>query len=127
MNPKDIVGLKKVQLSVVPPVSIIYEALAMQYGAFLAPKADGTFGYGPFNWRDQPISASQYYSAMLRHLMDWWDGENLAPDSLVHHLGHLKAGAGIVLDAMEVGVLKDDRPRVPGTAAAMFERLRKKD
>lgn len=127
MNPKDIVGLKKVQLSVVPPVSIIYEALAMQYGAFLAPKADGTFGYGPFNWRDQPIQASQYYSAMMRHLMDWWDGENLAPDSLVHHLGHLKAGAGIVLDAMEIGVLKDDRPRVPGMAAAMFERLRKKD
>jgi len=125
-NPKDKVGSLKVDLSVVPPASIIYEAQAMYYGAYLAPKVDGTFGYGPFNWRDQPITLSRYYSAAMRHGFDFWDGEDLASDSLVHHLGHWKAGIGIIIDALECGTLIDDRPKVKGPAAALFEHLRKK-
>jgi len=125
MNVKDQVALTKVNMAVVPPSSIIYEALALQYGAFLAPKADGTFGYGPFNWRGSPIKASVYHGAILRHELDWWDGENTAPDSLVHHLGHLKATAGILIDAIETGNLIDDRPP-KGTAAALFEVFRLK-
>lgn len=125
-NPKDLMGQRKVNLAIVPAAGIIYEAQAFYYGAYLAPKADGTCGYGPYNWRDEPIKLSEYYSAIVRHGMDFMDGEDFAPDSLAHHLGHLRATANIMLDAMECGTLIDDRPKVKGPAAALFERLRKK-
>lgn len=120
LTPKDLVGLSKVPLiSVVPPSSIIYEALAMRYGAYLAPRADGGFGYGPFNWRTKGVRASIYVDTFLRHAFGWWDGEDLASDSKVHHLAHLKASCGVILDAIETGTFIDDRP-TPGTSPAML-------
>lgn len=124
INPKDLVGLAKVRLWVVPPASIIYEALAMQYGAYEAVKADGTKGYGPFNWRENPVRFSVYYDAIQRHATRFLDGENVDPDSKVHHLAHLKASAGILIDALEIGNLVDDRPR-PGSAATIIDRNRR--
>ena len=120
-NPKDLMGCKKVpMLSVIPPASIIYEGLAMRYGAHLAPKADGTLGYGPFNWRENNVVASIYVDACMRHLMSWVDGEANASDSDVPHLGHAKACLGILADAIENGNLVDDRPS-PGPAARLLE------
>ena len=109
MNPKDEIGRSKPRIaSVVPPASIIHEARAMEFGAFKAGK-DGQ-GYGPFNWRDQPVTLSVYLDAIERHFLAFIDGENFAGDSGVHHLAHLKAGCGIILDALETGNLIDDRP-----------------
>lgn len=111
LTPKDLVGISKVPLiSVVPPSSIVYEALAMRYGAYLAPRADGGKGYGPFNWRTKGVRASIYIDTFLRHAFGWWDGEDIASDSQVHHLGHLKASCGVVIDAIETGTFIDDRP-----------------
>jgi hypothetical protein len=127
-NPKTLMGkLKMPMLSVVSSASLIHEAHAMQYGAYLAPKKDGTFGYGPYNWRDQPIEAMVYVDAAMRHLMQWVEGEEVASDSLVHHLGHAKATLGILLDAIENNTVIDDRPKVRSmVATAMFERLKRK-
>lgn len=120
LTPKDMVGISKVPLiSVVPPASIIYEALAMRYGAYLAPRADGGFGYGPYNWRTKGVRASIYIDTFLRHAFGWWDGEDVATDSNVHHLGHLKASCGVVLDAIESKTFIDDRPP-PGTSPTML-------
>lgn len=110
-NPKDLMGIKKVPfLSVIPSSSLIYEALAMQYGAYEAPRADGVRGYGPYNWRDNKVIASIYVDACMRHIMDWVDGEANARDSKRPHLGHAKACLGILADAIESGNLIDDRP-----------------
>ena len=110
-NPKDLMGIKKVPfLSVIPSSSLIYEALAMQYGAYEAPRADGEKGYGPYNWRDNKVIASIYVDACMRHIMDWVEGEANAPDSKRPHLGHAKACLGILADAIESGNLIDDRP-----------------
>jgi hypothetical protein len=126
LNPKDAVGQSKVPIvSVIPPASIVHEAAAMRYGAHEAPRKDGGKGYGPYNWRSAQVRASIYVDAAIRHILDWWDGEDLAPDSKVHHLGHAKAGLGILLDAMETGNLVDDRP-TPGKAAEILERLRRR-
>lgn len=126
-NPKTLMGrLKLPILTVVPPSSIIGEAEAMRYGAFEAPRADGTKGYGPFNWRDQTIEAMTYIDAAHRHMFAWVDGEEVASDSLVHHLKHAKATLGILLDAIAIGKWQDDRPKVPGTAAAMLEKAKQK-
>jgi hypothetical protein len=118
-NPKTLMGRQKLSLlSVVPPASIICEAEAMHYGAFEAPRKDGTKGYGPFNWRDDPVEMMIYLDAMLRHALALIDGEDFDPDSGKSHLGHAKACLGIIADAKENGTLIDDRPKVRKGAAA---------
>lgn len=112
MNPKDKLASKKVDLSLVPPASIIYEAQAMEFGGLSGMTTRGVqgHGYGPFNWRENKVNARVYIAAAMRHLLSYLDGEDVADDSKVHHLGHAKACCGIVLDAMETGNLIDDRP-----------------
>jgi hypothetical protein len=127
-NPKTLTGALKVPVfTVVPPASIIGEAEAMRYGAFEAPRIDGSKGYGPFNWRDQKIEAMTYIDANQRHIMAWVDGEELAPDSLVHHLKHAKASLGILIDAIEHSMWIDNRPKVrQQVASTMLERGKRK-
>jgi hypothetical protein len=120
INPKTLASSQKVPvLSVVPPASIIAQAIAMRYGAFLAPKVDGTRGYGPYNWRDQPIEAHVYIDAAMRHLMQWWDGdeyeiirddEGRAIDK-VSHLASALATIGILIDAKANDTMIDNRPQ----------------
>jgi hypothetical protein len=100
-NPKDLVGAKKVSLSKIPSVALAHEAYALM---------DGAVKYGPYNWRDQPIQASIYVDAFMRHVSAWFDGEDYAEDSGGHHLGHARACLAIILDAQETGNLIDDRP-----------------
>lgn len=100
-NPKTAVGSTKVPLHLVPPVASHYMALAF---------GDGAKKYGPYNWREHKVSASVYFGAARRHLDAWWDGEDVSRDALVHHLGHVMACCAILLDAMSVDKLNDDRP-----------------
>lgn len=116
MNPKDLLGIQKVPLHLVPASSTIYQALAM---------ADGAHKYGPYNWRDNKVIASIYISACKRHLDAWFDSsEELAGDSEIPHLGHALACIGIIVDAYETGNLKDDRP-IPGAAAKLLKKWAK--
>ena len=100
-NPKDAIGLTKPSIHCVPPVSIYTQAAAM---------TDGVSKYGLMNWRENDVLASVYYNAAQRHLMSWFEGEQVASDSGVHHLGHALACLGIILDAEHGGNLIDDRP-----------------
>lgn len=111
-NPKTVLGIKKVPLHLVPPVAKI--ALAEAF-------ADGATKYGPYNWRDNAVSASIYYAAAMRHMDAWWDGEENSKDANVPHLAHAMACLAIVLDAMSIGQLNDDRPK-KGAAAAWQDR-----
>jgi hypothetical protein len=105
-NPKDILGAQKVSLSYLPPVAVLHAAHALMNGASK---------YGPYNWRDKAVRASIYVDACERHLNAWFDGEEEAADSGVHHLGHAIACLAILLDAQETGNLVDDRPVNAGT------------
>jgi len=100
-NPKTAVGAKKVPLHLIPPAAKHVLAEAM---------ADGAKKYGPFNWRETGVTASTYVSAAQRHIDAWWDGEDLSPDALVHHLGHAMACMAILIDVISLGKLNDDRP-----------------
>lgn len=121
-NPKDAVSGDKVpNFSVIPPTSLIYQGLAMRYGAYLAKRKDGGRGYGPFNWRDQPVVAGIYSDAAVRHIMAWLDGEDVEriyDDETgeliaeVPHLGAALASLGILADAFEHSNLIDNRPKV---------------
>jgi len=111
LNPKDIVGAKKAPLGFVPPALYIGAAEGMAIGADK---------YGPFNWRGHlPIQYMTYVEAMLRHLLALVDGQDLAEDTGVHHLKHVLAGGGILLDAIESGRVVDNRP-IKGPAADML-------
>ena len=101
-NPKTIIGLSKPSLIAIPPVALLHLGRAM---------TDGKNKYGLMNWREKRVSSSIYYDAALRHALAWWDGENFASDSGVHHLAHMMACAAIILDADSVDMLNDDRPK----------------
>lgn len=103
-NPKDLIGITKVSITKLPPIATVYGAMAMM---------DGAVKYGPYNWRQNKVIASIYVDAAYRHLMAWFEGQENASDSSVHHLGHVIACAGILLDAQATGNLVDDRPTVP--------------
>lgn len=100
-NPKTVLGVSKVPLHLVPPSC--KHALAEAF-------ADGANKYGPYNWREKTVSASIYVAALQRHMDAWWDGEDVATDSGVPHLSHAMACIAIIVDAMSVGKLNDDRP-----------------
>lgn len=110
-NPKTILGLRKPAMSSVPPAALIHLMRAM---------ADGRKKYGMMNWREKKVSSTIYYDAAMRHLMAWFDGEQIADDSKVHHLGHAMACMAIILDAEACGQLNDDRP-LPGQFSALVE------
>lgn len=116
VNPKDLVGMTKPPVALVPPCLEIYASMAMKNGAVK---------YGPYNWRDQKVQAMQYLSAMKRHIDAFIDGEENAKDSGVHHLAHVAAGCGILLDAFLCDSVVDDRPK-PGKTAELIEKLTEK-
>lgn len=112
-NPKDLLGMKKVSVTKLPAVAVLHGAHAMM---------DGAAKYGPYNWRAKKVIASIYIDAILRHVGAWFEGQEVAEDSGVHHLGHAIACAAILLDAQETGNLVDDRP-VDGYNREVFSRV----
>lgn len=115
-NPKDLVGSKKAPLGLVPPALEIGASEAMENGASK---------YGPFNWREKPIEYMTYLVAIKRHINALIDGQDEAEDTGIHHLKHIAAGTGILLDALNIpGDLIDNRPP-KGPAADMLRALDK--
>jgi hypothetical protein len=115
-NPKRANGVKKPSPHFIPPVAIIEEAVAMGLGGSK---------YGPFNWNDKPIDASTYYSAAMRHLMCWYAGEDLDPETGGSHLGNVRACMAILIDSQATGTLIDDRPKKTYSASkAIAERTK---
>lgn len=114
-NPKTIYGQAKPPLGLVPGAAMVHLAEALR---------EGREKYGDANWRKDPVSASTYYSAGLRHLVEWWDGEDVDPKSMCLHLAHAMANCAILLDAMEAGTLIDDRPPPTRTAQLIRDMTR---
>lgn len=100
-NPKTQYGLAKPGLSKVPPLPLLAIGQVMAVGASK---------YGPVNWRKNPVSSSTYYDAAMRHLMAWWDGQDLDLETGISHLAHAAANLCILLDADSGPWLLDDRP-----------------
>jgi hypothetical protein len=113
-NPKDLIGNTKVSITKLPQVAIVHGAMAMM---------DGAKKYGPYNWRAKKVVASIYIDAAMRHLAIWFEGQETASDSKVHHLGHAIACCAILLDAQATGNLVDDRPITEGVDPEWFEKL----
>ena len=101
-NPKDAVGSRKWRQYCVVPARVVWEvALAHLVGALK---------YGRHNWRVAGISASVYRDAALGHIDQWWEGEDLDPETQANHIAHAIAGLNILLDSILRDDWNDDRP-----------------
>jgi hypothetical protein len=100
-DPKGLVASSKPDLSLVTGPMLVGLAAAL---------ANGEKKYGRLNWRTSGgIRALVYTAAALRHIKAWEDGEDVAPDSGVHHLDHALASLAILRDAAAAGTLVDNR------------------
>lgn len=116
-NPKDLIGSRKVSITKFPAAALLHGAHAM---------GNGAAKYGSYNWRGNPVRASIYVDAAIRHLLAWFEGEEKAADSGVHHLGHALASIAIILDAQETANLINDRPAATIVATTVLDRLNSK-
>lgn len=110
MNPKHIRAMKDGK---VPMEYIVWEMLALDARVH----KHGADKYGVRNWRRDRILASTYEGAMLRHLSAWAMGEDIDPDSGMHHLAHLRACCAVVIDADAHGTMLDNRDRLESISA----------
>lgn len=109
-NPKTVHGEAKPSPALIPGSAVI--ELASVFGL-------GAKKYGPYNWRDKPVSSTVYVNAAIRHLYSFLDGEDIDPESGRSHLAHAMACCAILIDAKACGTLNDNRP-TPGKTADLI-------
>lgn len=100
-NPKDVVGTRKVSMSVLPSGPVMEAAVGMMEGAAK---------YGRHNYRVAGVRSSVYYDAAMRHLMAWWEGEDTDPDSGLSHVTKAITTLIVLRDAQINSMVTDDRP-----------------
>ena len=100
-NPKDAVGTAKV------PMSTVSAAVMAEMGLGML---EGARKYGRHNYRIAGVRASVYYDATMRHLMAWWEGENLDPESGLSHITKALTALAVLRDAQINNKQFDDRP-----------------
>lgn len=100
-NPKDAIGIRKA------PMSTVSAAVLAEVGVAML---EGAAKYGRHNYRAVGVQSSVYYDATMRHLMDWWEGVDIDPDSGMHHITKAITSLVVLRDAMIQGMLTDDRP-----------------
>jgi hypothetical protein len=105
-NPKDALGIKK------PPLSTIPAGVLLELGVAML---EGACKYGRHNYRTIGVRGSVYYDAALRHLISWWEGEDIDPDSDLSHITKAIASLVVLRDAMLNGNITDDRPPISST------------
>ncbi len=114
-NPKDAVGVRKV------PMSTISGPVMMEVGLAML---EGARKYSRHNYRLAGARGSVYYDAAMRHLMDYWEGVDIDPDSGISHLSKAIATLVVMRDSEINNMLTDDRP--PKSKQGWMEEMNKK-
>lgn len=100
-NPKDAIGIRKAPLSCVPMNVVAEIGTGM---------LEGAAKYGRHNYRAIGVRASVYFDATMRHLISWWEGEDIDPDSGMNHVAKALTSLTVLRDAQLQGKCEDDRP-----------------
>lgn len=103
-NPKDAIGIRKA------PLSTLSMPVCFEVGAGML---EGACKYGRHNYRVIGVRSSVYYDATMRHIGAWWEGQDIDPDSGIHHISKAIASLFVLRDAMIQGKCFDDRPPSP--------------
>ena len=100
-NPKDAIGVLKAPTSTIPMTMILALGVAM---------LEGSVKYSRHNYREVGVRASVYFDALQRHMMAWWEGEDVDPDSMLSHIIKGIATLTVLYDAIVQDKWVDDRP-----------------
>lgn len=73
----------------------------------------GSIKYDDNNWKHVENPKDRYYSALQRHITDWWEGEEYDPETGLSHLAH----AGCCLLYLLWFQLKENENVTTGTKA----------
>ena len=112
-NPKDAVGIGKIPYSTVPASVMAEVGVGM---------LEGACKYGRHNYRVTGVRASVYYDAAQRHMTDWWEGQDIDPDSQLSHITKAICSLVVLRDAMIQSKFNDDRPpKVPASHRAALQ------
>lgn len=90
----------KLRMELLPPDAL--EALARIL-------TDGAVKYNERNW-EKGMSWSRPYAALLRHLLAFWRGQDIDPESGHPHLWHVLCNAVFLTSYQIRSAGKDDRP-----------------
>lgn len=101
-NPKDAIGIKKPRLYTNVPANVLRE---VSVGMM-----EGSMKYGRHNYRIAGVRASVYVDATIGHILDFWEGETIDPDSKLHHITKAIASLIVLRDAQMRDMCEDDRP-----------------
>ena len=71
---------------------------------------EGAIKYGRHNYRIAGIRASTYIDATIGHIFDYWEGQDIDPDSGLHHITKAIAYLYVLRDAQMRDMCEDDRP-----------------
>jgi hypothetical protein len=127
VNPKDLLGIKKAPLHLVPPALALWVSQVLGFSAGLLPSvATGLLkkvAYGPYNWREKPVRLSIYLDAIERHLLALKDGQDCDEESGFLHMAHIAANCAIYFDAKQLRCLVDDRTWKPGAASDIIKAM----
>jgi hypothetical protein len=101
-NPKDAVGVRRWRQFVSIPFTVLAEVgVGMMEGAMK---------YARHNYREAGVRSSVYVDASIGHIMQWWEGEDLDPDTKLSHITKAICSLVVLRDAMIEDMLNDDRP-----------------
>ncbi len=121
-NPKSRDSSHKIPLSLCPASVRIAIARVFKLGG----EKPGRYHW---NWREEPISVTQYIDAIHRHLARFEDGEEFDEEMSeqagqpVAHLDIIASNTAMLIDAREAGTLVNDLPKVKGGAPAFLKRI----
>jgi hypothetical protein len=79
------------------------------FRAIVAVLDFGSRKYAPRNW-ENGMAWSRCYSALMRHMTAWWEGESKDPETGFSHLAHAGCCACFLLAYEIRGIGTDDRP-----------------
>lgn len=100
-NPKDALGVRKAPMTTVPMNVVAEVGVAM---------LEGAVKYGRHNYRGVGVRTSVYVDATMRHVMSFWEGEDVDLDSGLSHITKAIASLVVLRDAQMRGLAADDRP-----------------
>jgi hypothetical protein len=92
----------KLRMDLLPPDAI---------SALATILTDGAAKYNPRNW-EKGMDWSRPYAALLRHLMAWWGGEDIDPESGHPHMWHVLCNAVFLTSYQTRQIGRDDRPEI---------------
>lgn len=112
-------GNPKTQFGIAKPGD--WHTPAIPYYEYSRVHLQGALKYGPFNWRDDPITMSTYLEALERHVKLLKEGQDRAVDTGERHLAHIMTDASILIDAEYHGTLNDDRKKNKQDSGAILD------